>query len=154
MRQIVEDIDGMRNQHAVADLDGGSRPDARADTHIAPFADDDPSAMSEDRQLASDMGVCAHDNATAVAKDIPDPRRMAEECPLLELARCPPRHPLNNEMKVQAIDRVRAIALEPGEPARRSALIVSQTAHVQNEPPTPQPRNRYSRATIDSNKDH
>ena len=58
MSEIVEDVRRMRDQHAIADDDGGGRPDAAAFADIAPFADLDLAAMRERSIALLICGMC------------------------------------------------------------------------------------------------
>jgi hypothetical protein len=61
---------------------------------------------------------------------------MAQESALLEPARRAADQPLNEEMKIQPIDRMRTAALEPGELVRRTPpLLRRQIACAQDVPP-------------------
>ena len=75
--------------------------------------------MSKGHQLAPDMRVRANNDPRAVPKSISDSRRVTQEGVFLETTRCLSNQSLKQKVQIQAIDRMRAIALERGEPAPR-----------------------------------
>ena len=83
MSQTIEDIRRVRYKYAIANLNGGGRPDAASFTYVAPFADLDLAAMRKGKQFAEHVGVTSHSDFAAVSAGIPDFGGPAQRRPLL-----------------------------------------------------------------------
>ena len=73
MGQRIENIDIVRDQHAITDFDSARRPDTATLTDETPFADGYLSAMRKYQQFAVDETVPANSNMPAVPAYITDP---------------------------------------------------------------------------------
>src|SRR5689334_1686318 len=105
MSQTVEDIHGMRNIHAIADLNRSRRPDPSPLAHEAPLAERDLTAVRKDEQFALHVRVTANDDLAAGTTIVSDPGRSAQRRSFSQLASRSPYHPLCDKIRIDAPKR-------------------------------------------------